>query len=83
MNKKEFSDYLAQQIAAAQQRISPKMTKSDRMDSGRVAFLTALKHVVDGKGSPEDLGTLDAANDVFQKLKFVESSKTFLAVLEP
>ena len=46
--KKEFGDYLVQQIADAPQRISPKMTKSDRMDSGRVAFLTALKHVVDG-----------------------------------
>jgi len=83
MTKNEFSVHLEEKMVAARKRISSKMTKSDRMDSGRVAFLTALKHVVDGAGSPEDLGTLDAVNDVLQDLGMLAKSKTFLAMLEP
>ena len=48
MKKSEFSAYLDKEINTAQCRISSKDSKSDKVDSGRVEFLTALKDVVDG-----------------------------------
>lgn len=83
MKKSEFSAYLDDEIASAQQRISPKLGKSDRVDTGRVEFLTALKNVVDGSASPEDLGIVGAVNDVLQELGLLQGAKTLLAGLAP
>ncbi len=83
MNKSEFIDYLEAEIAAAQKRISPKLSKSDRVDSGRVVFLTALKKVVDGTAGPEDVGTVGAVNDVLQTLGLLGNAKTLLAGITP
>jgi len=80
MNKSEFRVYLKQQTSIAESRISLKGSRSDKVDSGRVKFLTVLSRVVDGNASPEDLG---AVNDVLQKLALLPSGKTFLSVLEP
>lgn len=80
MNKSEFRVYLKQQTSIAESRISLKGSRSDKMDSGRVKFLTVLSRVVDGNASPEDLGVV---NDVLQKLALLPSGKTFLSVLEP
>lgn len=80
MNKSEFRVYLKQQTSIAESRISLKGSRSDKVDSGRVKFLTVLSRVVDGNVSPEDLGVV---NDVLQKLALLPSGKTFLSVLEP
>ena len=83
MNKPEFNDYLTREITSALQRISPKLSKSDRVDWGRVAFLKALKALVDGAVSPEDLGTVGAVNDVVQALGLLQGGGTLLAELDP
>ncbi|TFY87197.1 hypothetical protein DYL59_19665 [Pseudomonas kairouanensis] len=83
MKKSEFSTYLTGEIDNAQQRISPKLTKSDRVDTGRVAFLNMLKNVVNGSASPEDLGSIGALNDVLQELGLLPASKTLLTSLDP
>ncbi|AZE60458.1 MULTISPECIES: hypothetical protein [Pseudomonas fluorescens group] len=83
MKKSEFSVYLEEQIFSARTRISPKLSKSDRVDSGRLDFLTALKNVVDGAASPEDFGTVGAVNDVLQELELLSGSETLLARLKP
>ncbi|MFA5980000.1 hypothetical protein PVE_R1G3850 [Pseudomonas veronii 1YdBTEX2] len=83
MNKSEFRVYLKQQTSIAESRISLKGSRSDKVDSGRVKFLTVLSRVVDGNASPEDLGVVGAVNDVLQKLALLPSGKTFLSVLEP
>jgi hypothetical protein len=83
VNKPEFNDYLTREITAALQRISPKLSKSDRVDWGRVAFLKALKALVDGAVSPEDLGTVGAVNDVVQALGLLQGGKTLLDELDP
>ena len=80
MNKSEFRVYLKQQTSIAESRISLQGSRSDKVDSGRVKFLTVLSRVVDGNASPEDLGVV---NDVLQKLALLPSGKTFLSVLEP
>ncbi|MCS3514516.1 MULTISPECIES: hypothetical protein [Pseudomonas] len=82
MIKSELLDYLAVEISSAQQRISPKMTKSDKVDTGRLEFLTALRAVVAGSATPENLGTVGAVNDVLQKLGLLEPKKTLLNELE-
>ncbi|WP_460136931.1 hypothetical protein [Pseudomonas sp. S1_E04] len=82
MTKSEFLDYLAVEISSAQQRTSAKMTKSDKVDTGRAAFLTALRAVVGGSATPENLGTVGAVNDVLQTLGLLESKKTLLNELE-
>ncbi|MBE8592203.1 hypothetical protein IQK56_15380 [Pseudomonas sp. MAFF 301449] len=83
MNKPEFRDYLAKEISAALLRISPTLSKSDKVDWGRVAFLKALKAVVDGAATPEDVGTVGAVNDVAQVLGLLQGGKTLLAELDP
>ncbi|MBI6552454.1 MULTISPECIES: hypothetical protein [Pseudomonas] len=83
MNKSEFRVYLKQQTSIAESRISLKGSRSDKVDSGRVKFLTVLSRVVDGNASPEDLGVVGVVNDVLQKLALLPSGKTFLSVLEP
>ena len=82
MKKSEFSAYLDKEINTAQGRISPKDSKSDKVDSGRVEFLTALKDVVDGKPQPKNVGVFGAVNDVLQTLGLLSRDKTLLSGLE-
>ncbi|MBN2991867.1 hypothetical protein JWR97_11310 [Pseudomonas cedrina subsp. fulgida] len=83
MNKSEFIDYLEAEIAAAQKRISPKLSKSDKVDLGRLVFFVTMKSLVDKTASPVDLGTLGALNDVLQELGLLEDDKTLLATIAP
>jgi hypothetical protein len=82
MKKSEFSAYLDKEINTAQGRISSKGSKSDKVDSGRVEFLTALKDVVDGKPQPKNVGVVGALNDVLQTLGLLSRDKTLLSGLE-
>lgn len=82
MKKSEFSAYLDKEINTAHCRISSKDSKSDKVDSGRVEFLTALKDVVDGKPQPKNVGVVGAVNDVLQTLGLLSRDKTLLSGLE-
>ncbi|WP_411389269.1 hypothetical protein [Pseudomonas sp. MPB23] len=82
MTKSEFLVYLDTEISASQARISTKNTKSDRVDTGRVEFLTVIKNMLTKNATPEDVGRLGAFNDVAQKLGVLTSSETLLSGLE-
>ena len=58
MTKSEFLVYLDTEISASQARISTKNTKSDRVDTGRVEFLTVIKNMLTKNATPEDVGRL-------------------------
>ena len=51
--------------------------KIDEHSLGKVKFFFALRRILDGKANFEDIGLMDAINDILQELGIVESKKTF------
>lgn len=52
-------------------------TKTDEMAVGEITFYVALRRVVNGQGTLQDLGMMDAVNDTLQTLGLIEQGKTF------
>jgi hypothetical protein len=56
------------------------VTGNQKMDEhalGELYFYMALRRVIDGKATFEDIGTMDAINDTLQKLGVIRSSDVF------
>ncbi len=83
MLKAEFVASIEEQINLASQRIqNSKSAKFDDLAFGKLGFLLALRRVVNGTGSAEDLGLMDAVNDSLQALKLLDSHTSFLAAVK-
>ncbi|EPJ77521.1 MULTISPECIES: hypothetical protein [Pseudomonas] len=80
MLKAEFVASIEEQINLASQRIQKsKSATFDDLAFGKLGFLLALRRVLNGVGSAEDLGLMDAVNDSLQALKLLDRNKSFLA----
>src|SRR5262245_20646822 len=74
----EMSDYdVESEINNACKQIIEKGHKLDDHAFGKLAFLLALRRVLTGKGTPEDLGLMDAVNDFLQARGIVACNATF------
>lgn len=51
--------------------------KADDLAIGELQFYIALRRIINEKGSAQDIGMMDAINDVLQELRLVEKGKTF------
>ena len=53
-------------------------TKSDEHALGEMVFYMALRRVISGKATPQDIGMMDAINDTLQEKGLIEENQTFL-----
>ena len=51
--------------------------KIDEHSLGKVQFFMALRRILDGKANYQDIGLLDAINDILQDLGIIDSKSTF------
>lgn len=57
------------------------VTSGEQMEDyafGEISWYLTLRRVLAGKGTPQDLGLMDAINDTLQQKGFVGTSTTFL-----
>jgi hypothetical protein len=69
-----FIDDRMNQYATA---ITKGGAKADEHAIGELTFYAALRRVVGGKGTPQDLGMMDAVNDLLQAKGLVAKGETF------
>lgn len=80
MGNADFKAFVEEQIKLSTQKLAS--TQSARLGDvayGKLGFYLALRRVVEGTSSSEDLGLMDAVNDTLQALKLLDSDETFLA----
>ncbi|NEO09076.1 hypothetical protein [Moorena sp. SIO3I8] len=72
-----LNDLIEEKLNSYAQKIVSGGSKTDEIAVGEITFYVALRRVVNGKGTLQDLGMMDAINDTLQTLGLVEEGKTF------
>ncbi|NET85923.1 MAG: hypothetical protein F6J94_29760 [Moorea sp. SIO1F2] len=72
-----LNDLIEEKLNSYAQKIVSGGSKTDEIAVGEITFYIALRRVVNGKGTLQDLGMMDAINDTLQTLGLVEEGKTF------
>jgi hypothetical protein len=79
MSKVDFERHIEEQINRVGQKLHvSRSAKLDDLAFGQMGFYLALRRVLQGTSTAEDLGLMDAVNDVLQTLKLLDSDETFL-----
>ncbi|WP_349972483.1 hypothetical protein [Pseudomonas caspiana] len=75
-----FTTFIEEQINQAEQKLhNGKSARLDDVAFGKLGFYLALRRVLEGTSTPEDLGLIEAVNDTLQALKLLDNDETFLA----
>ncbi len=74
----EMTRWIEMEINENARRIFSPSDKVDERALGHLNFYVALRRVLDGRGSAEDIGMMDAINDTLQKQGLVKPGATFL-----
>ena len=77
MDKMEKIQFVEYKINHYAQVIIDENDKFDELAVGELIFYTSLRRMLDGKGSIQDKGTMDAINDFLQEMGLVEEGRTF------
>lgn len=72
-----LSDYIETQLNEHAQKIVTRSQRSDEMALGELTFYMALRRVLSGQATMQDMGLMDAINDTLQQLGRVEKGETF------
>jgi hypothetical protein len=73
----DLNSMIEQKVNHYAQKIIESGSKGDEQALGEITFYVALRRVMSGKATMEDVGLMDAINDTLQQLGLVESGKTF------
>lgn len=74
----EFMQFIEDKLNAYSDKVKDSSAKGDEYALGEMTFLIALRRVLTGKGTLQDLGMMDAINDVLQKKGIIKEGDTFL-----
>lgn len=75
-----FTTFIEEQINLAEQKLhNGKSARLDDVAFGKLGFYLALRRVLEGTSTAEDLGLIEAVNDTLQALKLLDNDETFLA----
>ncbi|WP_122663103.1 hypothetical protein [Pseudomonas viridiflava] len=75
-----FTTFVEQQINLAELKLhTGKSARLDDVAFGKLGFYLALRRVLDGTSTSEDLGLIEAVNDTLQALKLLDGDETFLS----
>ncbi len=75
----EFVESKVNQYAEA---ILKGSDKKDAHALGELTFYMAIRRVLKGEATIQDLGMMDAINDTLQEAKIIEESKTFTSLIK-
>lgn len=79
MSNTELTAFVEQRVTLAQQTLADgKVSKLDDIATGKLSVFLPLQRALQGTGTPQDLGVLDAINDTLQALKILEPKETLL-----
>jgi hypothetical protein len=73
----ELSQHIEQKLNQYAKSIQDSGAKLDELALGQMFFYMALRRVLTGRATPQDIGLMDAINDTLQVLGLVEPTKTF------
>jgi len=73
----EINEFIEAQLNEQAQKIITRGERSDEMALGELTFYMALRRVLSGKATMQDLGLMDAINDTLQQVGHLEKGKTF------
>lgn len=74
----ELSQFVETKLNQYAERVVGHSEQVDDYAFGEISWYLALRRVLAGKGTPQDLGMMDAINDTLQKKGFVGNGATFL-----
>lgn len=70
-------EFIEKKLNAYAESIRQGGAKIDELALGELTFYMALRRVLTGQPTPQDIGLMDAINDTLQELGLVERTKTF------
>ena len=72
-----MEDFIEGKLNKYAERIIKRSDRSDEMALGELSFYMALRRVINGNATMEDLGLMDAINDTLQEKGIIEKGQTF------
>jgi len=72
-----LSTFIEEKINHYAEMIAGRKSKADELALGELYFYTALRRVLNDKGSTQDLGMMDAINDTLQHMGLLDSDMVF------
>ena len=73
----DLNSFIEQKLNRYAKAIIDGSAKIDEHALGEMFFYMALRRVLTGKATYQDIGMMDAINDTLQEKGIVEASKTF------
>lgn len=73
----DLAKLIEEQLNKLAQRITTGGATSDELALGQMTFYMALRRVISGKGTAQDIGLMDAINDTLQELGIIDKKSTF------
>ena len=74
----ELSQFVETKLNKYAERVVASGEQIDEYAFGEISWYLALRLVLVGKGTPQDLGMMDAVNDMLQQKGFIGTGTTFL-----
>lgn len=74
----EFSQFVETKLNQYAARVVEGSEQMEDYAFGEISWFLTLRRVLAGKGTPQDLGMLDAINDTLQQKGFIGQGATFL-----
>ena len=72
-----LNDLVEEKLNHYAEKIVSGGSKSDDLAIGEIVFYAALRRVINGQATPQDIGTMDAINDTLLAQGLIEKGKTF------
>ena len=74
----EIGQFIEDKLNHYAESIARGGNRIDEHALGELTFYMALRRIQEGKGTPQDIGTMDAVNDTLQEFGVLEAGATFL-----
>lgn len=74
----ELSQFVETKLNKYAERVVEGSPQMEDYAFGEISWYLTLRRVLAGKGTPQDLGLMDAINDTLQQKGFVGQGTTFL-----
>lgn len=73
----DLTNFIEERLKKLAQRIIDGGESRDEVALGEMTFFMALRRVMSGKATPQDIGTMDAINDTLQELGIIDKKTVF------
>ena len=77
-----MQEFVENKIDKYAQAIITGSDKKDALAFGELSFYMALRRIIKGEATPQDLGMAGAINDTLQEAGIIDRDKTFVSLLK-